>query len=225
MKISYDEEASAMGGAALKAISLGFVALIIVAFTTNGVPTGTKSGDRAPNITGKAYNGSVWVDFDLSTYFDFNWEEGEVNGQWVAIEFMDTDCPYCVQSAKEYGEMAQYFSASNPDWTGPQVNFLASATQLKIEGHESSRGEIAAFRDKTTGYDCNKQDCANRGGGVHNFPYIDDLDLENMALWDVPGTPAYFLIQPDGIVAWSSAESSGEKLSDAILAYTPQEGA
>ena len=41
-----------------------------------------------------------------------------------------------------------------------------------------------------------------------------------MKEWKIPGTPAYYLIQPDGIVAWSSTESSSEKVSDAIIRIT-----
>ena len=34
--------------------------------------------------------------------------------------------------------------------------------------------------------------------------YVDDIDQENMDEWDIRGTPTYFLIQPDGIIAWVS---------------------
>jgi len=44
-----------------------------------------------------------------------------------------------------------------------------------------------------------------------------------MKKWKVPGTPAYFLIQPDGIVAWSSPENQNEKVSDAIIRLTLEE--
>ncbi len=37
-----------------------------------------------------------------------------------------------------------------------------------------------------------------------------------MKRWKVAGTPSYYLIQPDGIVAWSSAESNGETFYEAI---------
>ena len=43
-----------------------------------------------------------------------------------------------------------------------------------------------------------------------------------MKAWKVPGTPAYYLIQPDGIVAWSSAESAEEKVADAIFRLTSE---
>ena len=46
-----------------------------------------------------------------------------------------------------------------------------------------------------------------------------------MKKWKVSGTPSYYLIQPDGIIAWSSAENPGESLRDAILTLVPRESA
>jgi thiol-disulfide isomerase/thioredoxin len=204
MKQIYDDEASTLTDAFLKISSLFFVGILIIAFTTDGIATGTEEGERAPALDGAAYSGNSWASFDFSQEFDTAWD-GNVSSDWVMIEFMDTDCPYCVRSADLYGEASEIFHDSNPDWNGAQVNFFASATQLDIKGHDSSRDEIAAFRDKSTGQECAGADCANRGGSAHNLiTYIDDLDQENMDEWDIRGTPTYFLIQPDGIIAWVS---------------------
>ena len=207
-KLTRDDNAGAVGSAALSVASLFFIAIMIIAFTANPVAIGTDVGERAPDVEGKAYNGTSWVEFDFESYFDNSWEEGNISGQWVAIEFMDTDCPYCQQTADEYGQWANTYSANNPNWNGPHVNFLASATELDIPGHETSRAEIQDFR-------------AEYG---HNFPYIDDIDQDNMKEWGIPGTPTYFLIQPDGIIAWVS-DDSNEDLAQAIVRLTPQEGA
>ena len=43
----------------------------------------------------------------------------------------------------------------------------------------------------------------------------DDLK-DNMKEWGIPGTPTYFLIQPDGIIAWVS-DDSNEDLAQAIV--------
>jgi hypothetical protein len=43
-----------------------------------------------------------------------------------------------------------------------------------------------------------------------------------MKEWKVPGTPAYFLIQPDGIVAWVSTENTQETIFEAIMRLTPE---
>ena len=207
-KLTRDDNAGAVGSAALSVASLFFIAIMIIAFTANPIAIGTDVGERAPDVEGKAYNGTSWVEFDFESYFDNSWKEGNISGQWVAIEFMDTDCPYCQQTADEYGQWANTYSANNPNWNGPHVNFLASATELDIPGHETSRAEIQDFR-------------AEYG---HNFPYIDDIDQDNMKEWGIPGTPTYFLIQPDGIIAWVS-DDSNEDLEQAIVRLTPQEGA
>jgi len=207
-KLTRDDNAGAVGSAALSVASLFFIAIMIIAFTANPIAIGTDVGERAPDVEGKAYNGTSWVDFDFESYFDTSWNEGNISGQWVAIEFMDTDCPYCQQTADDYGQWANTYSANNPNWNGPHVNFLASATELDIPGHETSRAEIQDFR-------------AEYG---HNFPYIDDIDQDNMKEWGIPGTPTYFLIQPDGIIAWVS-DDSNEDLAQAIVRLTPQEGA
>ena len=220
-------------------MSLFFVGLIIIAATTSPIATGTKAGERAPALEGKFYNGSGgWNTFNLESYWDSNWQEGDVSGQWVALEFMDTDCPYCVKSAEDISRDSYDFGSSNwpvrvglavegDNHSGAIVNFIASATELDINGHESSRAEIVAFRDKTpdSGYSCAGSDCGNRDGAAHTFPYIDDLDQDNMKEWKVGGTPSYYLIQPDGIIAWSSSENPGEDLRDAILALVTRESA
>ncbi|GIQ97403.1 MAG: hypothetical protein CM15mP3_04370 [Candidatus Poseidoniales archaeon] len=203
-----DDNAGVVGNAALSVASLFFIAIMIIAFTANPVAIGTDVGERAPDVEGKAYNGTSWVEFDFESYFDTNWEEGNKSGQWVAIIFMDTDCPYCQQSASSQSQWASTYSSNNPNWNGPHVNFIASATELDIPGHESDRAEIQEFRS-----DYN-----------HNFPYVDDIDQDNMKEWGIPGTPNYFLIQPDGIIAWVS-DNSNEDLEDAILRLTPQDGA
>ena len=43
-----------------------------------------------------------------------------------------------------------------------------------------------------------------------------------MNKWGIGGTPTYFLIQPDGIIAWSSFDNQDEKFYDAINRIVPQ---
>jgi len=206
--LTRDINAGAVGSAALSVTSLFFVAIMIIAFTANPVAIGTNVGQRAPDIEGKAFNGTSWETFDFESYFDPTWEPSNTSAQWVAIEFMDTDCPFCQSSASDYGQWANTYSANNPNWNGPHVNFLASATELSIQGHDSSRAEIQDFRSDNN----------------HNFPYIDDIDQDNMKEWGIPATPTYFLIQPDGIIAWVS-DDANDDLEQAIVRLTPQESA
>ena len=227
MKYTYDDEADARTTALIRVMALFFVGIMIIAATTSPIATGTKEGERAPALEGKYYNGSGWFDFNLESYWDPLWEEGDITGQWVALEFMDTDCPYCIQSAEDMSANANDFGNQDSGWDGAMVNFLASVAELNIDGHDSSRSEITAFRNKIadSGEDCASIDCGARPGSAHNFPYIDDLDLDNMKKWKVSGTPSNYLIQPDGIIAWSSAENPGESLRDAILTLVPRESA
>jgi hypothetical protein len=147
-----------------------------------------------------------------------NWTAGDTTGEWLVVEFIDTDCGFCWDAGSETGQAADYFSKTGAEkWDGPVVNFVANVGELNIPGHESSRDEIIAFRDKSGEETCAKGDCTNRPGNPHSFTYIDDLDLDNMDEWKVPGTPAYYLIQPDGIVAWVSSENPREKVGDAII--------
>jgi|TARA_B110000967_G_C18854429_1_gene546378 thiol-disulfide isomerase/thioredoxin len=225
MKHTYDDEADVRTTVLIRVMALFFVGIMIIAATTSPIATGTKEGERAPALEGQFYNGVGWSDFNLESYWNSSWEEGDISGEWVVIEFMDTDCPYCVASAADMATNSQDF-AGNSGWDGAKVNFIASATELDIPGHESSRAEIIAFRDKTadSGESCNGKDCASRPGSAHNFPYIDDLDQENMKKWKVSGTPSYYLIQPDGIIAWSSAEHPNDDIRDAIITLVPRAG-
>jgi hypothetical protein len=224
-----DIEADVRTESGIKIMALFFVAIMFLAFTTDPIATGTKVGERAPELEGMAYNGSGWSTFEMADYFDTNWTKGDASGEWMLVDFMDTDCTFCLRAAEEVAQNSNYFMKiqedddGTPAWKGPTVNFVASATQLDIPNHETSRDEIIGFRDKTGDDECGGSACATRNGGVHSFVYIDDIDQDNMKEWKVPGTPAYYLIQPDGIVAWSSAENQNEKVSDAIIRLTLEE--
>lgn len=225
----HDTEADVRTDTGIKILAMFFVAIMFLAFTTDPIATGTKAGERAPELEGMAYNGSGWTNFDMSSYFVTNWTKGDTSGEWMLVEFMDTDCYYCNLAAGEVAQNSNYFMKlqkdddGTPAWKGPTVNFVASATELDIPNHETSRDEIIGFRDKTGEEECDGSPCATRDGGAHAFVYIDDIDQDNMKAWKVPGTPAYYLIQPDGIVAWSSSENRDEKVSDAIIRLTLEE--
>ncbi|MDA8557838.1 hypothetical protein N9K84_04890, partial [Candidatus Poseidoniales archaeon] len=60
MKHTYDDEASTLGDAFLKISALFFVGILILAFTTDPIATGTKEGERAPLLDGAAYAGNGW---------------------------------------------------------------------------------------------------------------------------------------------------------------------
>ena len=204
MRLHEDEAAGITDSPLLMVATLVVAGLMVVALTADPIATGTDVGDRAPELQSMAYNGNGWVAFNLESYFDESWEEGQP-GQWMIIEFLDTDCPYCFNTADQLGDWDDFFDADNPEWGNEDVQVIAVAAELNIQGHDSSREEIQAFRDKTSGYTCaSQQDCNARSGSPHAFPYVDDLSLDAMDDWGIRGTPTYFVIQPDGIVAWNS---------------------
>lgn len=43
-----------------------------------------------------------------------------------------------------------------------------------------------------------------------------------MKAWKIGGTPTYFVLQPDGIVAWVSTEHPEETVADAIFRLTEE---
>jgi len=223
--MKHNDEADIRTDTLIQILALFFVAMFVIAFTTDPIATGTKEGQRAPPLEGSIYNGTSWTKFAMDDYLDYNWTEGDNSGQWLVVEFMDTDCPYCVQAAVKVGQYANYFSKlDSSSWDGPIVNFIATSTQLNIDGHESSRAEIEAFRDRTAGHDCGPTSCDNTDimGPAHRFGYIDDIDQDNIKKWGVPGTPFYFIIKPNGIVAWVSSEHPDEELPDAIVRVTQE---
>ena len=82
-KLTQDDNAGAVGSAALSVACLFFVAIMIIAFTANPIAIGTDV-ERAPDIEGKAYNGSTWSEFNFEGYLiaHGNREMFRVNG-WL----------------------------------------------------------------------------------------------------------------------------------------------
>ena len=183
-----DQEASARSDAGIIVMSMFFAGILIVAFTTNPIASGTKIGERAPIFRGDAYDGSSWSTFEFEDLLDSSWTWNSTeDAPWIAVEFLDTDCGYCKQSAPDVGEWAQMYSAEQ--WPGPDVIFIAVAVEFVAD---SSITEVEEFRAQYN----------------NNFLYVDDLDNDIAGDWDVSATPTYFLVQPDGIVAWNSGQAT-----------------
>jgi hypothetical protein len=183
---------------------------------------GIWDGTPAKPLDGQIYAGENWTEYDFSEHYSTSLTSPfYLNQPWTLLQFTDTDCPYCFNSAQEFGNASEFFDPSNLTNGAAEVQFFASATELTgLQGHNSSREEIVAYRDKIPGEMCNSsnQDCSTRDGTAHNLiTYIDDLDQDNMDEWRVGGVPEYFLIKPDGIIAWASADHQEEKFYDAIV--------
>ncbi|MEC7261503.1 MAG: hypothetical protein VXV71_03650 [Candidatus Thermoplasmatota archaeon] len=153
----HDQDASARSDAGIIVMSMFFAGLLIVAFTTNPVASGTQIGERAPIFSGEAYDGNSWSSFDFEDLLDTSWTWNSTeDSPWIAVEFLDTDCGYCKQSAPDVGQWAEMYSAEQ--WPGPDVIFIAVAVEFVAE---TSRAEIIEFRSQYN----------------NNFAYVDDLDI------------------------------------------------
>jgi len=184
---------------------LSVVAIIFVSLSSP-YSIGPAEGQIIPNLGGEVYESGAWSDFDLHSMFDRDWEEGD-EGQWIYIQVMDTDCPYCFNEGDEMSDRYNQY--------GLKADFLSVVVELSIGGHDGSRAEFTSFKDKTDygtnnddGNGCNsgKANCADRPGDIHNWAYVDDLDMTAMSAWDVTGTPFHILLKPNGEVAWNQAE-------------------
>ena len=202
-----DEDVRMMAGL----ITAGVVSIILLASVLIAPPAnvGPEEGSLAPDFVASAYDGGNWEEVRLSQLYD---------GRYVLITFLDTDCPHCWTEA-EY--LSQIY-----DETSGEVMFVTIAVELQISGHESTREEVEAFRDKSqfgdnqnNGDGCysGRKNCAERPGSPHPWMYVDDLGSSIASDWELPGTPFNLILDGDGTVVWNQAERPGEDMRAALL--------
>ena len=205
-----DDEADSRLGSFLTVVSVFFIGLMFVAMSTNPVKIGVDVGEMPPNITGDArIANSEWFSFDLYSKFNNSWDGNATSDRWILVEFIDTDCPYCWRDAELMSQIDSQF--------GGVLTTVVVVAELGIPGHDSSRAEIAAFQDKTDYQGCygGDRNCADRPGEPHQglngnkFYYVDDLPGDSLGEWNLPGTPNCVLLQPNGLVAFNSAQEGG----------------
>ena len=204
-------------GAALIVIGALFISTITVFATTDAVTIGVDEGEMPPNIVGDARDPvGDWSSFDLYSHFNTSWQEGN-SGIWYVIEFLSTDCGHCWSEAEDMSEMHAHWSPKNVEFIGIAVDF---------EGNEkftSTRAEIAAFQDKSSHSGCygDSKNCNSRPGSAHNFIYVDDREQTHFNEWGLSGTPSIFILQPNGLIAWSGPNHPGVELSEALNSVIP----
>jgi len=190
--------------------SVFFIGLMFIAVSTDPVKIGVNKGEMPPNITGEArIANSAWFSFDLYAKFNQSWDGNITTERWFVIEFMDTDCPACWHDADTMSQIDTQF--------GGVIITIVVVAQLNIAGHESSRKEIEAFQDKTDFEGCytGNRNCADRPGDIHQgsngnlFYYVEDLSGKSFADWNLQETPTCFLLKPNGLVAFNSAQEGG----------------
>jgi|TARA_B110000263_G_scaffold249078_1_gene265582 thiol-disulfide isomerase/thioredoxin len=208
-----DDDVRWVAGFALGSILT--VIIILVVIIAPPATIGPSEGELAPDFSADSYSGANWINFKLSDTFDYEWNEGE-QGEWILIQFIDTDCPYCWSEGETMSNL-------HAQWSN-DVEFITIAVELSINGHDSNQQEIEAFRDKTNygtddndGNGCNsgRDNCANRPGTSHNWNYVEATSAM-MKDWEVTGTPFLAILQPDGYVAWNQYENTGETIEDAM---------
>ena len=208
-----DDDVRIIAGFALGSILTA--RLILVDVIAPPATIGPSEGELAPDFSTDAYSGANWENFRLSDSFDYEWNADE-QGEWILIQFIDTDCPYCWTEGET-------MSSLHSQWSN-DVEFITIAVELSINGHDSDRAEIEAFRDKTNygtddsdGNGCNsgRDNCINRPGSEHNWVYAEATS-GIMSDWEITGTPFLAILQPDGYVAWNQYENMGESIEDAM---------
>ena len=191
-----DEDADARV-ASFFAISAIMTVVMIVVWTLAPPPSvGVKEGQLAPDIIGEAHHSGSWSEFRLYDYFNHSWVEGEP-GQYIFLQFMDTDCPHCWDDAPAMESIHSEFGAT--------VQFVTVSVGMLKSTH--SRAETVAFQEKGDYDGCyqDSRNCNGRTGGPHNWPYVDDINLRAFNDYNPPGVPFHLLLSPDGIVVWNSA--------------------
>jgi hypothetical protein len=176
-------------------------------------PTSTEEGLFVPNLEGKAHmlGSTDWIDYSLYDELQLSWtNDSNSNEKWILIQFMDTDCGYCMNSAEDMTVIHETY--------GGQLTLISVAVSLSIPNHESSREEVVAFQEKNSLQTCNggDYDCSERPGEPHNWTYLDDLQGNYLGSWGILGTPSHIILQPDGIVAWNQAQHPGQDVEQAI---------
>ena len=126
-----------------------------------------------------------------------NWSSADLFGEsdkWVLIQFAATDCGHCWNGAELMSQLHENYS--------DEVTFISFI--INFSWSNSSLSEIAAFQDEANFSGCNndKNNCNERPGSPHNWTYFDDRNMQWLYEFNMQGTPAYVLIQPDGVVGW-----------------------
>ena len=209
-RLFQDDAADGRLSSFLAAVSVFFIGLMFIAVSTDPVIIGVNKGEMPPNITGDArIANSAWFSFDLYSKFNDSWNGNITTNRWFVVEFIDTDCPHCWSSAETLSQIDAQF--------GGVIITIVVVAELNINGHEGSRAEIEAFQDKTEFMGCKggSSNCADRPGDIHQgtdgnlFYYVDDLPGKSLGDWNLQGTPTCFLLKPNGLVEFNSAQDGG----------------
>ena len=214
-RLERDTDGAEWMSAAIFVVGLLIVSFIFVFANTNGVKTGIERGDMAPDFTALAHlpgnDTSDWFSYRLYENLDFNWSGNHSEGVFTIIEFLDTDCPYCWETAHKLSSLDTQLTDYG---VRDRVQFVIIAVQLNIPGHSTSIEELVAFQEKLSHPGCNgdSADCSTRPGGPHPGVYIDDRSTEIFQKFGPRGTPHYMILKPNGVVGWNGMTDSLDEI-------------
>ncbi len=162
---------------------------------------GTYEGMNVPNFESLVhyYNSTEWSEFELYSQFNESWNSSQDNlSKWTVLIFISTDCSHCWNAGEYIGQLSEVYKN--------QTQFFILAVNFSSNNNfNATPEEIVAFQEKNDYFGCysNTKNCNERPGEPHQFPYIDDRNQSIMYDWDVTGTPAQFIIKPNGIMEWN----------------------
>ncbi|RAH15749.1 MAG: hypothetical protein CMB56_002755 [Methanobacteriota archaeon] len=210
-----DDNAADWIPSAIFVVGLLLCSFIFVFANSNGISSGIAKGEMAPDFTALAHQAgndtNDWYTFRLYENLDLNWSGNYSEGIFTVIEFLDTDCPYCWDTA---GKISSLDSQLSNYGLSDRVRYIFVVVELPIKGHSTSIEEIVAFQEKLSYPGCNggTVDCSSRPGDVHPGIYIDDRSNEIFREYSPRGTPHYMILKPNGIVGWDGGQDSDNQI-------------
>ena len=183
---------------------------------TEPIVYGPWEGLQVPIVIDQARSlDGTWQNWSIYDFINESWNGTPLNisngtdHKWIFIEFASTDCSHCWYAADDMTFLHENYSEV--------LTFVTFAVNFSSNNNfNASQEEIAAFQDKSSHTGCyqNSKNCNERPGEPHNWTYVDDRDQTWMWNFSVSGTPSFFIIHPDGVVAWNQYEHNGEGDND-----------
>lgn len=187
--------------------------------TTNNTDStvyGSAEGLQVPIVIDQARSlNGTWQNWTIYDLINESWNgtpENLSNGtdhKWILIEFASTDCGHCWYAADDMTFLYENYSEV--------LNIVTFAVNFSSNNNfNASQDEIAAFQDKSSHTGCyqNSKNCNERPGEPHNWTYVDDRDQTWMWNFSVSGTPSFFIVSPNGVMAWNQYEHNGQGDND-----------
>ena len=97
--------------------------------TLSSIVQGSKVGLEAPFFSGDIYDGSSWRSFNSDSSFNYG-STAPFSSEWMALQFIDLNCPSCMEAAEKMELWNEQFSPLNSTEFSPNVEILTSVSKL-----------------------------------------------------------------------------------------------